>query len=409
MKTERKARPRKRRIGFTLVELLVVIAIIAILIALLLPAVQAARAAARRTQCQSNMRQCALGVHLYVDVWHSTPGAASVFFVDRDGTASPERTYGRWSWMAAILPFLEQQALYNTLNFSFEPFDSGYLATGPVGLFGGHDDVPTPPANWTSVWNVVEVFLCPADSGGTINYFLNAGTWYFYDSWRYADPEEGARLDGLYTYTEHFHVEDLDDDLLRALRHPMNRNLEQGDGTSNTVLFGEKVASRAISGKQHRTQNWVFAGDLSGARGGVASEPKAAREACLGQMNQGDPDFILGTEQGAEVGWEPPMLQGLGWASLFPRIHGITQGLMTPNTVNCASTAWRGMPSISGGPPLGQDGIRGVNVASSWHPNGVNIVFMDARVIFATDQINAAPYTAWWSTDRGEAIPINAL
>ena len=63
----------KRRVGFTLIELLVVIAIIAVLIALLLPAVQSAREAARRIQCNNNLKQIGLGMHNYHSSNNSFP------------------------------------------------------------------------------------------------------------------------------------------------------------------------------------------------------------------------------------------------------------------------------------------------------------------------------------------------
>lgn len=105
--------PKYRRMsGFTLVELLVVIAIIGILIALLLPAVQAAREAARRSQCTNNLKQISLAVHNYHDTYKSIPPAAA----------------GGWgqTYHAYILPFIEQQAVYDLCA----PWsDSGYANT----------------------------------------------------------------------------------------------------------------------------------------------------------------------------------------------------------------------------------------------------------------------------------------
>ena len=93
--------PRCR--GFTLVELLVVIAIIGVLVALLLPAVQAAREAARRMQCQNNLKQIGLASHNFHDVYRRAAA----------GRISP--TTGL-SWHVYILPFIEQQNLYNQVR-----------------------------------------------------------------------------------------------------------------------------------------------------------------------------------------------------------------------------------------------------------------------------------------------------
>lgn len=100
------------RRAFTLVELLVVIAIIGILVALLLPAVQAAREAARRSQCSSQLKQLALGSLNHHDVHGHFPtgGWGWGFVGDPDRGAGPDQPGG---WMFNVLPFVEEQALYD--------------------------------------------------------------------------------------------------------------------------------------------------------------------------------------------------------------------------------------------------------------------------------------------------------
>lgn len=104
-----------RKRGFTLVELLVVIAIIGILIALLLPAVQAAREAARRSQCTNNLKQLGLALHNFHDVNNRLPASShDPIFLDptyRDYRGERDK----WSYLVLILPYIEQKALYDDL------------------------------------------------------------------------------------------------------------------------------------------------------------------------------------------------------------------------------------------------------------------------------------------------------
>ncbi|MFO0901021.1 MAG: DUF1559 domain-containing protein [Pirellulales bacterium] len=98
--------------GFTLVELLVVIAIIGILIALLLPAVQAAREAARRTQCTNHLKQLALGFLLHEDQTKALPsGGWGYAWVCDSDRGLGKRQPGGWGY--GILPFVEQQSLFD--------------------------------------------------------------------------------------------------------------------------------------------------------------------------------------------------------------------------------------------------------------------------------------------------------
>jgi prepilin-type N-terminal cleavage/methylation domain-containing protein/prepilin-type processing-associated H-X9-DG protein len=134
--------PAPRRVrAFTLIELLVVIAVIAVLIALLLPAVQAAREAARRTQCVNNLKQIGLALHGYHGPHESFPPAYITNVVNT--TASPETGPG-WGWGVMILADLEQKPLYDAVNFSL-----------PI----------TDPGSMTARTAVLSAYLCPSDVG----------------------------------------------------------------------------------------------------------------------------------------------------------------------------------------------------------------------------------------------------
>jgi prepilin-type N-terminal cleavage/methylation domain-containing protein len=203
---------RSRR-GFTLVELLVVIAIIGILVALLLPAVQAAREAGRRSSCQNNLKQLGLAIHNYHDIQKKLNHGG----LGGNGFPNPTR-WGEYSGLVALLPFFEQQSLYNLWSSAAYPvpWDAAAAQTRPsLAVLACPSDTPYP-------WNA---------NVGTKNYFFCYGTTI---TDNYKQFTNGA-------FTSNNGPNNLRYWSLAGLT----------DGTSNTLLMGErahKSDSRQIIG-----------------------------------------------------------------------------------------------------------------------------------------------------------------
>lgn len=166
--------------GFTLVELLVVIAIIGILIALLLPAVQAAREAARRSQCNNNLKQIGLGLQNYSDVNKSFPpdalwGLFSGTSIGGNATAVlPQKPY-HYPWSVAILPFIEQKPLYDAINKRFMIWQQSQQYAMP-----SNNSTPILPPSYYGYVQSQQVppYRCPSD--GT---FSGPNDLPFYTMW----------------------------------------------------------------------------------------------------------------------------------------------------------------------------------------------------------------------------------
>lgn len=206
----------RRKSGFTLVELLVVIAIIGVLVALLLPAVQAAREAARRSQCSNNLKQFGLGVQNYLSTHEGYPS----------GLTQETYPYRGLSFFVALLPYIEQQQVYERWDFVYLDRNSRWPdspAATEIPMFMCPSDNPEE--------RVTEFTTLPANSGLTfVGYYSNTsyagnhGTRNYYPY--------SAVADGMLFTTGPSSA---------PIREQEPVRLKQvTDGLSNTILMGER-------------------------------------------------------------------------------------------------------------------------------------------------------------------------
>jgi prepilin-type N-terminal cleavage/methylation domain-containing protein/prepilin-type processing-associated H-X9-DG protein len=373
--------------GFTLIELLVVIAIIAVLIALLLPAVQAAREAARRAQCTNNMKQIGLAVNNY----ESTNGA-----IPPSAVLSTTQNYQDQGVLCRVLPYLDQQPDYNSINFLY--------GVRGIWINGGQWNAPPMDESvWAGDWGrsnatanitYVSAFLCPSDpnNGGNNQFFINGsqrliGTTDYYWNVGLSRFFTGGMVNG-----PSYSPGALDYNILNG-GQCANKVIKMAsfvDGTSNTAVMSESEQSN--SGLQVDGLGMVYAGP--------------SWNQFVGQGSQlSPPDWLAA--QWCQSSANLP--QDYWWKGEFALSggHNIYSHTQTPNRRSCYWTNVNSFPAVSSDQDYA-GATQTMVSASSWHPGGVNVLFMDGSVHFIKNSISFLPWYAIATPAGGEVVSSDA-
>lgn len=341
----RPAVPKRGRSGFTLIELLVVVSILGLLASILLPAVQSAREAARRARCANNLKQIGLALHNY----HAEVGSFPINWSDHlpVTTGPPDYVPTRaFSALTRILPFLDQDALYDSINYQVESMPQ---------RTGTRCDYP---ANLTAYWTTVDTFLCPSDYPARLtphgtNYRGNYGlgpapitTTNTYDSGN-----------GFYNFTAILHAGLF------------------SDGLSHTAAYSERLRGTGNSGRPSPRR------DFSSLRG----YPYATER---------DADYALRWCRVAATEQFPgPRFGGFSWFfgdfECAAYNHAQEPNGLIPDCLNPQSE--------------GTDSL-GIASARSAHPGGVNLLMADGSVRFVGDAIERTTWRALGTRNGGELV-----
>jgi prepilin-type N-terminal cleavage/methylation domain-containing protein/prepilin-type processing-associated H-X9-DG protein len=362
--------------GFTLIELLVVIAIIGVLIALLLPAVQAAREAARRSQCVNNLKQMGLALHNYESTITSFP-PTTILIPFPTGAPNGKWLYeSSWSVFARTAPYMEQSNLHNAINYSFT-----------------YSDV----TNTTVTFTPVSYLFCPSDPGHHFDDASMGGTGDATTSYGTCDGD-------WYVWSVNWGATNSVGPQNRSLFGPVysRRIADVTDGLSNTLAISEGLIGHAQMRSCLTTPTPPSDASVGTWTPMNVPPPGPASQAALTSLVGSCGTATGKIKAGGPIGhtrWANGGVYYSGFTTAMPpnsNVSGISRAL--PNSGQNVPMDWDSTDENDGGPTYMS------LAASSQHPGGVNTLFADGSVRFVKSTVNPVTWRALGSIAGGEVI-----